>query len=114
MAKLRRPFQAFIGALLVALAVAFIAPAFAQQQPTSVNPTAQAVKEQQLLKGMAQEPAAPGSGPAATVLPVVKLHVLFAAKAFPVVSLASVVTVAVKEVLEARLLSGVKTAVVPP
>jgi formate dehydrogenase subunit gamma len=32
------------------LAAAFVAPAFAQQQPTTVNPTAQSVKEQELLK----------------------------------------------------------------
>ena len=32
------------------LAAAFVAPAYAQQQPTTVNPTAQSVKEQELLK----------------------------------------------------------------
>jgi formate dehydrogenase subunit gamma len=44
-----RPLQSFIAALLLAAAVAFAAPAIAQQ-PTSVNPTAQSVKEQELLK----------------------------------------------------------------
>ena len=39
----------FIAALLLGLAAAFTAPAIAQQ-PTSVNPTARSVKEQELLK----------------------------------------------------------------
>jgi formate dehydrogenase subunit gamma len=39
----------FIAALLLGLAAAFTAPAIAQQ-PTSVNPTARSVKEQDLLK----------------------------------------------------------------
>ncbi len=40
-----------IGAFAVALILACALPAFAQQ-PTSVNPTAQSVKEDQLLKGL--------------------------------------------------------------
>jgi formate dehydrogenase subunit gamma len=39
----------FIATLMLGLVAAFGAPAFAQQ-PTSVNPTAQSVKEQELLK----------------------------------------------------------------
>jgi formate dehydrogenase subunit gamma len=50
MATNRGPFKAFIGALLVCLAAALVSPAAAQQQPTSVNPTAQSVKERELLK----------------------------------------------------------------
>lgn len=49
MATLLRNFRLVIGALAVALVVAFAAPAGAQQ-PTSVNPSASAVKEQQLLQ----------------------------------------------------------------
>jgi len=40
----------FIAALMLCLATAFTVPASAQQQPTTVNPTAQSVKEQELLK----------------------------------------------------------------
>ncbi len=46
---LRAPVQFFIAALMLCLVAAFTAPAFAQQ-PTSVNPTARSVKEQELLK----------------------------------------------------------------
>ena len=40
----------FSAALLLCLAAAFTTPANAQQQPTMVNPTAQSVKERELLK----------------------------------------------------------------
>jgi formate dehydrogenase subunit gamma len=40
----------FVSVLLLGLIVAFTTPVNAQQQPTSVNPTQQSVKEQQLLK----------------------------------------------------------------
>jgi formate dehydrogenase subunit gamma len=40
----------FIAALMLCLAAAFAGPTLAQQQPTSVNPTAQSVKERELLK----------------------------------------------------------------
>jgi formate dehydrogenase subunit gamma len=43
-------FRVFIAALLLSLGVAFVAPAAAQQQPAQVNPTAQSVKEHELLK----------------------------------------------------------------
>jgi len=43
-------FRLFIAALLFCLGVAFAMPASAQQQPTQVNPTAQSVKERELLK----------------------------------------------------------------
>jgi formate dehydrogenase subunit gamma len=43
-------FRVFASALLFGLMVTFMAPASAQQQPDSVNPTQQSVKEQQLLK----------------------------------------------------------------
>src|SRR5256885_5525776 len=46
-----------------------------------------------------------------SVLPVVKPQTLFAASALPVSSFTPVVTVAVNEVLVARLLAGVKVAV---
>jgi formate dehydrogenase subunit gamma len=46
---LRAPVQFFIAALMLCLVAAFTAPALAQQ-PTSVNPTARSVKEQELLK----------------------------------------------------------------
>ena len=39
-----------IAALLFCLGAAFLTPANAQQQPTQVNPTAQSVKERELLK----------------------------------------------------------------
>src|SRR5262245_7773585 len=45
----RAPIQVFIAALMLSLAAAFTVPALAQQ-PTSVNPTARSVKEQELLK----------------------------------------------------------------
>jgi formate dehydrogenase subunit gamma len=54
MATMRTLHRSFIAALLLGLAAAFTAPAGAQQQqpqqPTQVNPTAQSVKEQELLK----------------------------------------------------------------
>jgi formate dehydrogenase subunit gamma len=50
MATMPAPLRLFIAALLLGLTVAFIAPASAQQQPTTVNPTAQSVKERELLK----------------------------------------------------------------
>jgi formate dehydrogenase subunit gamma len=40
----------YIAALLLALAVAFTVPPASAQQPTQVNPTAQSVKEKELLK----------------------------------------------------------------
>lgn len=49
MATMRAPLRFFIAALLLCLAAAFTAPANAQQ-PTTVNPQAESVKEQQLLK----------------------------------------------------------------
>jgi formate dehydrogenase subunit gamma len=50
MASTHAPVRYFIAALLIALVAAFAAPATAQPQPTTVNPTAQSVKEQELLK----------------------------------------------------------------
>jgi formate dehydrogenase subunit gamma len=54
MARMRTLHRSFIAALLLSLTAAFTAPAGAQQQPapqpTQVNPTAQSVKEQELLK----------------------------------------------------------------
>jgi len=52
MAMMRAPVRFFLAASMVWLAAAFLAPAYAQQQqqPTTVNPTAQSVKEQELLK----------------------------------------------------------------
>lgn len=50
MATMCPTLRALSTALLIGLAVAFAAPAQAQQQPTTVNPTAQSVKEQELLK----------------------------------------------------------------
>ncbi|HEY0849360.1 MAG TPA: formate dehydrogenase subunit gamma [Bradyrhizobium sp.] len=49
MASLVRTLRLMLGALAVALLVAFAAPVQAQQ-PSSVNPTASSVKEQQLLQ----------------------------------------------------------------
>jgi formate dehydrogenase subunit gamma len=43
-------FRLFIAALLFCLGAAFVTSASAQQQPTQVNPTAQSVKERELLK----------------------------------------------------------------
>jgi formate dehydrogenase subunit gamma len=50
MAMMRASLRFFFAALSLWLATAFVAPAYAQQQPTTVNPTAQSVKEQELLK----------------------------------------------------------------
>jgi formate dehydrogenase subunit gamma len=50
MATMRANLRLTIAALLIGLAAAFIAPVSAQQQPTQVNPTAQSVKERELLK----------------------------------------------------------------
>jgi hypothetical protein len=58
-------------------------------------------------------PRSTGAGPAAVVVPVVKLHVLMAANALPARSLIPVVIVAVYEVLAARLLAGSKVATLP-
>ena len=49
MARMSLVLRSAIGALILCLAVAVACPATAQQ-PTSVNPTAQSVKEQELLK----------------------------------------------------------------
>jgi formate dehydrogenase subunit gamma len=49
MANIRLTFGPIVGAFLLAVAVVLSAPVSAQQ-PTTVNPTAQSVKEQQLLK----------------------------------------------------------------
>src|SRR5436190_6487985 len=51
MATTRAPLRFLIAALGLCLVAAFIAPATAQQkQPIEVNPTAQSVKERELLK----------------------------------------------------------------
>jgi formate dehydrogenase subunit gamma len=50
MVTMRARLRIFSAALLLCLAAAFTAPAHAQQQPTMVNPTAQSVKERELLK----------------------------------------------------------------
>src|SRR5258706_5226467 len=50
MAMMRARLRIFSAALLLCLAAAFTAPANAQQQPTMVNPSAQSVKERELLK----------------------------------------------------------------
>jgi formate dehydrogenase subunit gamma len=50
MATMRAALRLIIAVLLIALAAPLVAPVHAQQQPTAVNPTAQSVKEQQLLK----------------------------------------------------------------
>jgi formate dehydrogenase subunit gamma len=42
--------RVLIAALMLALAAAFVVPPAAAQQPTQVNPTAQSVKEKELLK----------------------------------------------------------------
>ena len=49
MAGMGLAFRSLIGAIMLCLAAAVTAPA-AAQQPTSVNPMAQSVKEQELLK----------------------------------------------------------------
>ena len=51
MARFLAQARLIIGALALALVLAVVAPAFAQQ-PSSVNPTASSVKEEQLLKGL--------------------------------------------------------------
>jgi formate dehydrogenase subunit gamma len=51
MARLLAQARFIIGAFALAFILAVAAPAFAQQ-PTSVNPTASSVKEEQLLKGL--------------------------------------------------------------
>jgi formate dehydrogenase subunit gamma len=50
MAPMRKSLESILAALLLGLLVVLAAPAAAQQQPTSVNPTAQSVKERELLK----------------------------------------------------------------
>ena len=50
MAGLLAQARFIIGALALVFMVAAAPPASAQQQPTSVNPTAQAVQEDQLLR----------------------------------------------------------------
>ena len=50
MATMRGRLRIFGAALLLCLVAVFTAPATAQQQPTMVNPTAQSVKERELLK----------------------------------------------------------------
>ena len=52
MAKLSRHICLLIGALALMLAVTVSTPSMAQQQPSSVNPTASAVKEKDLLDQM--------------------------------------------------------------
>ena len=52
MARLIAQARFIIGALALLFVVAVAAPVAAQQQPTSVNPTAQSVKEEQLLREM--------------------------------------------------------------
>jgi formate dehydrogenase subunit gamma len=47
-------FRVFASALLLGLMAAFMSPVSAQQQPDSVNPTQQSVKEQQLLKELSR------------------------------------------------------------
>src|SRR5262245_2880205 len=47
---MRASVRFLFAASIVWLAAAFVVPAYAQQQPTTVNPTAQSVKEQELLK----------------------------------------------------------------
>jgi formate dehydrogenase subunit gamma len=49
-AMTRDSVQFVFAALILTLAAAFVAPSYAQQQPTTVNPTAERVKEDQLLK----------------------------------------------------------------
>jgi formate dehydrogenase subunit gamma len=52
MAVLSRHVRLVIGALALAMVVALSGPVAAQQQPSSVNPTASSVKEDQLLQQM--------------------------------------------------------------
>jgi formate dehydrogenase subunit gamma len=52
MARLSNHFRLVIGALALMLAVTVSAPVMAQQQPSSVNPTASSVKEKDLLEQM--------------------------------------------------------------
>jgi formate dehydrogenase subunit gamma len=53
MATMHAP-RLFIAALMLCLATTFTMPASAQQQPTTVNPQAQSVKEQELLKELSK------------------------------------------------------------
>jgi hypothetical protein len=63
----------------------------------------------------AKVPADPRlTGPVPVVVPVIKVHTLFAAKALPERSLAPVVTVAVNVALAVRLALGVNVAIVHP
>jgi formate dehydrogenase subunit gamma len=50
MARSAAPLRFFIAALILGLAAAFTVPQASAQQPTQVNPTAQSVKEKELLK----------------------------------------------------------------
>jgi formate dehydrogenase subunit gamma len=50
MARSAAPLRVFIAALILGLAAAFTVPQASAQQPTQVNPTAQSVKEKELLK----------------------------------------------------------------
>jgi formate dehydrogenase subunit gamma len=50
MATTRLLLGSFVGAMFMCLIVVLATPALAQQQPTTVNPQAQSVKEQELLK----------------------------------------------------------------
>ena len=59
MARLLAQTRYMIGAFVVALVLAFALPALAQQ-PSSVNPSAQAVKEQQLLNALSPDDAING------------------------------------------------------
>ena len=54
MARLLAHARFIVGALALLFVVAVAAPASAQQQPTSVNPTASSVKEDQLLQRLRQ------------------------------------------------------------
>jgi len=54
MATLFAAFRYVVGAFALVCLVTFAVPAAAQGQPTSVNPTAQAVKEQDLLRQLQQ------------------------------------------------------------
>ena len=58
-------------------------------------------------------PRTTGAGPAADVTPVVKFHTTGLAKALPAKFLAAVLIVAVNRLLAARLVVGLKIAVVP-
>ena len=60
MAMMRMPLRFLIATLALGMVMAFTAPAMAQQpkQPTEVNPTAQSVKERELLKELTRSRAA--------------------------------------------------------